>query len=329
MNINMKIGTFQGYYASRRYVPIAKRTCIENNMKRKATKDSFIKKFKNLFSKTDKTVKLVSDGQNNILKRDFGLNLHIKEGEILGIGENVSMNVNGKLKSLDLSPATFLKLFPQNKPLVAKQADKIGNCWFVSTLNALMSKPKGKFNIYNKFIEYGKYIAVKLNNRQFTYTSPQVITSDTQGMHLNGAMGFKMLEQAVGAARLSNQNGNMNHIADIEGVNYIMKATEFGHQKSCLKMFNSEFKPKHIKKSLVIKRLIKKHANKQDRVLGISTHNVFNSDFLPWHCYIIKGYDKKTKQVLIQDPRNPYELINYNIDKLLKNSISLTMCNLK
>ena len=334
MLINKMVTLPNMYCAPRRYImnrPQCKNFKPDADLKKTKSVSSFVSKIKNIFAKKDKTVKLVPDDKNNFLKQRLGINLHIKEGDTFGIGELLFINIDGKLKKLGITTTTFGTLFPTGCSKQAKQSKQIGNCWLVSMLNALMKKPKGKLSIYNTFSEQNNSISVNLNDKQFTYNCPKLTVSSKNNAHLKGPIGLKMLEQAVGAIRLSCDSGNMESIKTKYDMNKLVNATSWGTQKEGIKILNDNLEPIHYnyKKVKQIKKQIKKYANNQDMVLGISTHNVDNNQLIPWHCYAINGYDKKTKQVSIQDPLNPSNIILYDIDKLLTNKPSLTICKLK
>ncbi len=128
-----------------------------------------------------------------------------KEGDALSIGEKMFFNNGKKLEELRISKQDYEKLFPAINRYYPVQG-KIGDCYLVETLNALMQNPKTRGEIYKSFISSPKGIIVQL--RGDGVGTPYLFKGfDTKGMHIKNENGLSILEQAF--AVLKNKNSNV------------------------------------------------------------------------------------------------------------------------
>ncbi len=104
-------------------------------------------------------------------------------------------------KQLDLSKNTYLKLFPPLERFALYQGEA-GNCYMLSTLDAINSNPETRERLLSCFHEDGENLNVSLPNSDYTFTMkknkmPSEI-KDFREQYSMGAAGFKILEHVYG-----------------------------------------------------------------------------------------------------------------------------------
>lgn len=104
-------------------------------------------------------------------------------------------------KQLDLSQKTYLRLFPPLERFAIYQGDA-GNCYMLSTLDAINSNPETREKLLSCFHEDGENLNVSLPNSDYTFTMnknklPTEI-KDFREQYSMGAAGFKILEHVYG-----------------------------------------------------------------------------------------------------------------------------------
>ena len=104
-------------------------------------------------------------------------------------------------KQLDLSQKTYLRLFPPLERFAIYQGDA-GNCYMLSTLDAINSNPETREKLLSCFHEDGENLNVSLPNSDYTFTMnknklPAEI-KDFREQYSMGAAGFKILEHVYG-----------------------------------------------------------------------------------------------------------------------------------
>lgn len=104
-------------------------------------------------------------------------------------------------KQLDLSQTTYLKLFPPLERFAIYQGDA-GNCYMLSTLDAINSNPETREKLLSCFHENGENLDVSLPNSDYTFTTKKNKMPDEiknfREQYSMGAAGFKILEHVYG-----------------------------------------------------------------------------------------------------------------------------------
>lgn len=104
-------------------------------------------------------------------------------------------------KQLDLSQMTYLRLFPPLERFAIYQGEA-GNCYMLSTLDAINSNPETREKLLSCFHENGENLDVSLPNSDYTFTMKKnklpAEIKDFQEQYSMGAAGFKILEHVYG-----------------------------------------------------------------------------------------------------------------------------------
>ena len=290
-------------------------------------------KILSLFKK-DKTVKLVSDEQNEFLKKDLKLDLHIKHGDTFGVGNTLFINNDGKLERLNMTPKCYSVIFPQ-KPKQCSQSKQIGDCWLIATINGLLRKPKGKIGILRTLGQADNDLYVKLPSMSVFFKNGKPIKSKT-GANLKGADGLQIIEEAVAMKRTKGATIDALHTSRVLGIDTLMRALNKGAQAEALHQFFPDIKPKIIyRNKKQQKQILKNSSNKNNVFIGISTESYEMSSkekdinkLYPRHSSI-NSYNKENKQVERQDPYKPNKPFFMNIDELMEYPFTLTYAKLK
>ena len=304
--------------------------------------NKFIQKISSLFQSKDKTIRIVSKDDFKHLSDSAKSCFSIKNGMTFGCADMTYVNNNGKLEALNMTPELFNEFFPPHMPKTAKQGERLGDCWLVSTINGLMQKPNGRIAIYRKFGQDWSNMYVKLPDNDVFFPESKILESKKH-YQLSGPKGLQMLEQAIALDKGGSFTKNFHQAADVLGFHNIMKFLDGGSQTSALWLINPKLKPKVVGLEKTNKQmsLIKKHANKDNYFLGIMTTKdqeeqevlnqfgkSFSGELMPMHAFNIAGYDKVSNTVKIQDPMIPEDLICMPADELKKYPFTLTVCKL-
>lgn len=114
--------------------------------------------------------------------------------------ENIYIKTSDtETKQLKMSRDTYMRLFPPLERFALYQGDA-GNCYMLSTLDAMNSNPKTREKILSCFEEDGDNLHVSLPGSDYVYTMdkhrmPDEIR-DYREFYSMGAAGFKILEHA-------------------------------------------------------------------------------------------------------------------------------------
>ena len=285
--------------------------------------------------KKDKTVKLVSDEQNEFLKKDLNLDLHIKNGDTFGVGNTLFINNDGQLERLNMTPKCYSVIFPK-KPKQCSQSKKIGDCWLISTINGLLRKPKGKIGILRTLGQAENDLYVKLPSMSVFFKNSKPVKSET-GANLKGSDGLQIIEEAVAMKRMKGLTIDTLHTSRVLGIDNLMQTLNKGAQAEALHQFFPNVKPKIIyKNKKQQKQILKDFTNKDNVFIGISVETSstcssekYGNKLYPKHSYAINSYNKENKQLELQDPYKPNEPIFMNINELMKYPFTLTYAKLK
>ena len=162
----------------------------------------------NVYKDAEKVLKgesIVPEFSANMDKNEILRNT--KEGDVLSIEGKMYINNGEKLVRWNISKEKYLELFPPVIRFASKQA-QLGDCYFVSVLENMMSKPKFRVKLYEMFSQDGEDIIVHLkgldgyryeNKVRFKNGNVEQFPHKQQ---LQGAKGFQMLEQAYAECAL-------------------------------------------------------------------------------------------------------------------------------
>ncbi|MBQ8476793.1 hypothetical protein IJ531_07010, partial [bacterium] len=112
---------------------------------------------------------------------------------------------DGSLMQLDMSASAYMKLFPPVERYATMQS--MGDCWFLSTMDAIYKRPETTQDILKCFHEEanGNIVvtldgkSVRFNPDTFEASCYENFGRSNYGVdNMTGALGFKMLEQMAG-----------------------------------------------------------------------------------------------------------------------------------
>ena len=301
--------------------PVQKKHWIKNN---------FIYKFINKIFNLEKKY---SETNHNIEKNKHH---NFLEGSLLYLKNKVLIQKNGKIEELGINKDTFKTLFPKNCNQYAKQSKEIGDCWLISTINGFIDKPKGKMHIYNLFQELNKKLFLNFQDKFIEYHNTNIVKTSKNRVQSN--KGIQFIEEAFGMSLACERP----HIKAEEfnskiGIDYALECLNGGYQAQAINMISSNLSPQIIKHTQINKQkqIIKKYANNNNYFIGITTlpnkqnpRQYYNNKLMPMHCFNIKGYDTKNKNIIIIDPLKPEKPIEISIKELNKYPFSMTFCEL-
>ena len=124
-----------------------------------------------------------------------------KTGDVVSIGRNLFINNGEKLEKWNITKEKYLELFPQVLRFASKQG-QLGDCYFVSIIDNMMSKPKFRVKLYEMFSQDGDDIIVHLRGMDGYRYQNKVrfkngdVEKFSHKRQLQGAKGLQMLEQA-------------------------------------------------------------------------------------------------------------------------------------
>ena len=301
----------------------------------RTTHRSIKSRVSNLF-KRDKTIKLVSTKKNNYLKRTMGLDLHIKNGETIGICSNLFINNNGTLDRLNMTPTKYHDLFPKNKSALATQNKTLGNCWLISTLNGLMQKTKGKIAVLKTFGQDYDDMYIKLPAKSVRFPDTKLALAENE--HLQGSKGLQMQEEAFALKRIKTATLNVSEMTSNSNAPSFLTSLNGGTPTEALHQYLPEVKPTLIEKEdkNTQKEILKKYANDENVFLGLMTNpnpkdpkKRFGEILIPKHSYTVLAYDKKAKVIKLQDPYKPELPVRVSFERLMKFPFSLILAKFK
>lgn len=125
-------------------------------------------------------------------------------GDVFGVEGEEKIYIKtseNDVKQLGLSQKTYLKLFPPLERFAIYQGEA-GNCYMLSTLDAINSNPQTREKLLSCFREDGENLNVSLPNSDYMFTMnknklPAEI-KDFREQYSMGAAGFKILEHVYG-----------------------------------------------------------------------------------------------------------------------------------
>lgn len=142
-----------------------------------------------------------------------------KTGDVVSIGENMFINDGEGLVKWNMTKEKYLDLFPPVLRFASKQG-KLGDCYLISVIDNIMSKPEFRVKLYQMFSQDGDDIVVHLKGMD-NYKYKNIIrfkNGDVEQFshkrQLNGAKGLQMLELAYAECALRERSyDNIPHEA--------------------------------------------------------------------------------------------------------------------
>lgn len=116
--------------------------------------------------------------------------------------DKLFIKIRNDLKKLNISKTDFDELFPNNSLLTFSQR-KIGNCYFLSGLNALLLKPEGREIVLNCLSIKGNDLIVTFpNSNPITIKNfKKILNNENSNERVNGSLGWRALEKAYSIYR--------------------------------------------------------------------------------------------------------------------------------
>lgn len=127
---------------------------------------------------------------------------------------------NDTIKELKISPKTYLKLFPPAQRYMITQGFS-GDCFLLSSLNAIFNHPKAKYNILSSFTETKDGVNVKFPNGQNElFFKNCELNEDTDDVRLStGCTGIQMLEHLYGYETVTDRQNEGKEILELDEIN--------------------------------------------------------------------------------------------------------------
>ena len=168
----------------------------------------------------------------------------VRNGDVYIKNEKLYTRNNGIEIELKISKEKFEELFPPVLRHISQQGN-IGNCWFVSRLNNLMSTESGRSGIYSLFRQSGDDIYIKFPkcDKEILFPNGHILTS-TSGKQIKAVTGLSMVEQAYAVHRTGRYlNGNVTNIESFRNVDNLMSNLQADSYKA---MIHDEAKNKDV-----------------------------------------------------------------------------------
>ena len=156
--------------------------------------ESFIKDCEKL-SKNEKYVKNYKEGTDH----SKVLN-ETPPGEVVEIGQQLYINNNGTLETVNLSKEKYTELFPPGKRFYINQSNSknAGNCWFLSAGLNIYQNPATRIEILRNFRQEGNDVYVTLPDSKFEYKFENGNLPSSNQVLSNSPLWMNMMEY-VGA----------------------------------------------------------------------------------------------------------------------------------
>lgn len=268
-----------------------------------------------------------------------------KYGDAFSIkGKMFVREADGKFTELGYGEDVFRELFPPIDRFNTSQGG-LGDCYFVSLLDAVMNKPEGRNRIYKMFKgSTRQQIRVSKGEKWPPFLFKRF---DKEGLHIQNENAFAILEQFVAYTRAGNAGKNASP-------EEIMKMFRGGQSLSCGRLlfdlgasdrvvntfaYNEREIEALVRKGLTkdeairqarqnLLRFLENNTNRSDRVITIGTIpkemakgvSLLDevADLYCDHGYSIKSYNPKLQTVTISNPWDTAIETEVSIDTLLK-----------
>lgn len=284
----------------------------------------------------------------------------LENGDELVVGDQVWIYNDGKLENTGLDKGTYKMLFPKGIDGDNLKQGHIGDCYLVATLSEIADNPEGKLalarlfyapdgkngDIYVRFpgaegkpIKISKKEIAKMNNVGLVNKITNLFDSDE---HLEGNLGFKILEKAYGQLLSAKENNTQNDnevplnsskaIDSIDDGGFMrdVLTTFLGEEAETIYSGDSKLSLQD-KQAEVIKLLNAAAKNPDDYLLTVSTLSAANKSdddmykagnsnvkLAHQHAYSISKIDAKNKKVYLVNPWNTSKEICLSYDDFIK-----------
>lgn len=283
---------------------------------------------KNIYSDLEK----IKDGKSIVSEFKEGTSIEgafskTSIGDVVEIGTKMYINDGKSLSEWKMTKEKYLELFPPVLRFVANQ-NKLGNCYFVSSLASIMDNPIARVKLYKSFEQQGNDIIVTIKQYKDyggskTFKDSKLNIDDAK-LHLTGAKGIQMYEHAYAQTALRSPSldptpGYKENQPDTIFMNRIIGGHRQNVFSEILGIKNYGFKDKDIpigsEGSLGIKEmdesklktLLDKYSNNDNIILGFgSGESVLDNEYnlVSSHGYAIKKYNPLTQMVTINNPHS-------------------------
>lgn len=224
-----------------------------------------------------------------------------KLGDVVAIDGKMYLNNGKKMEQLVFTEKTYQELFPPISRYNIKQG-KIGNCYFVSQLEALMNNNKGRCYIYKMFKQdaVGNLLVQTAKNN-----SPIIIDNLPQNMpYLRNNKGLACIELAYGAGAKNQNVSKLSQITELMPEAHWIDGGSVG-LKSLIgdgcNVTKYSFDCSQIMKTL--RQNLDQYANREDYLLQMSfaklnpKYNILNG-----HTYSVRAYNPINNTITIANP---------------------------
>lgn len=254
-----------------------------------------------------------------------------KYGDAFSIkGKMFIREADGKFTELGYSEDVFRKLFPPADRFNTCQG-RIGDCYFVSLIDAIMNKPEGRNRIYKLFNGSTKDKIVVSKGKNWKHFDFKRL--DNEELHVHNKNAFAILEQFAAYNRVGKTGENMapedvmKMFRGGQSLNSCRLLLDMGDCERTVNLFAmDEYKIESLIKSGLSKKeayiqaekdfinMLKQNINKPDKVItfgtiakpSASSESLLDDayDLYSSHGYSIKNYNADLKTVTISNPWN-------------------------
>ena len=246
-------------------------------------------------------------------------------GEVAIVDGVLYVNNGTNLEKINMSEPTFRRLFPPIKRFSTHQGE-VGDCYLVSPLENLYSKPKGRVQIYRMIGEdaNGIYTITANSGYEKTY----FYRLDSEYKHIKEEGGLAIIEQGYCKNELAEAVGfdpTETRIMEINAGGWAHDAifNLLRKQTTCTRDPDS------------IQNYIREYGNNEDYVINVgslagSDTNAMSKkyDLYEGHIYSIKGYNSATDCVIISNPWHSGLTVEIPMSEFLQYFDNLTILKL-
>ena len=249
-----------------------------------------------------------------------------KLGDAVAIGDKMYVNDGTSLVPLNYNRQQYEKLFPPMERFNITQG-AIGDCYLVSTIDALMDSPKGRAEIYQMFsVDNNGKVNIKIaSGNGHVYIHERF---DSKGGHSQHENGLAMLEQAY--AKFEIRNARRGAASGQTMINFNIDG---GWMNDVTHGLLGGTSGKVMKNKEVFSSMIDAYANDPNQILQFGTilENDHFSALDPQyniqykHAYTVKGYNVETGMVQIANPWHSGLTIEIPKERLLMDMDAMTI----
>lgn len=259
----------------------------------------------------------------------------LPEGDVATIGDKLYVNDGSGLVELKMTKEKYDELFPLGARFGFSQG-KLGDCWFISTLDNNMDLPQSRAALYKLFRQEGDDIFIKFADadKEIKFENSQ-INKSPNGKNLRGAKGLQMIEQAFAIHRNRDYTDqsfeDIMAITDVDGLMDKMRGGFAYQQNSSLLNGNNSkdiiFHANGLGNKRTVKSLIINSANNPNTLLYFgtqlkpkATESLLNEEYFLYsqHAYTVKHYNAEKESVYISNPWQSNRIVEVPLYDLIK-----------